>query len=230
MIGMVITMYDEFDIVAQTINNCKSHEAIIVVIHSDNQSSDENLEYIKKNSIYILVSDLSKEFNKVELGSASVCRNYNIGFKKLYEVGNNFDFIIGITGDTLIKDLSKIMNITASNHIGYVLQAVGQTFHDKIDNPYIGQLTRRETDEITDIMPQFFVFQGKFAYDNKLFTEIVNINKYTSEENFGNEIVRTLGYLFKEKIKRIHTNPNVYDYHEGIELQVRGIGHTRVNL
>ncbi len=229
MIGIVITMYDEADIVVKTINNCKSHDTTIVVVHSDNQVADENLEFIKRNSNYILLPNLAKELTRDEIGSAAICRNYNVGFKALYETKDNFDFVIGLTGDTLIKDLNKIIFITTSGYLGYVLQAKGQPFYDRNDSPGIDKPSRMQTDECTDIMPQFFIFEGRFANHNKLFTEIVNANPYTSEENLGNEIVRILGSWFKEKIKRIHTNPNVYDYHEGVEFQLKGLGHTRKN-
>ena len=227
MIGIVITMYDEFDVVVQTINNCKSHDTTIIVVHSDNDITDENLEYIKANSIYILLTNLAKEVNKYELASEVMARNYNIGFKRLYETCDNLDIIIGITGDTLIADLSKIINIVTPDYVGYVLQAKGEPFYDKNDRPGIDQPSRRQTDDVNDIMPQFFVFDGKFGYDNKLFTEIVNTNRYTSEENLGNEIERVLGDKFKEKVKRMHSNSYVYDYHEGVELQLKGLGHTR---
>jgi len=227
MIGIVITMYDESDVVAQTINNCSSHDTIIIVVHSDNQIADKNLEYVMRNSIYIPMSNLGKELSIHEIASAAICRNYNVGFKKLYKVYNDYDIVIGINGDTLITDLNKIINLASSGYIGYVLQAKGQGFYDRNDKPGIDLPSRVQTEEVADIMPQFFIFNGKFAYDNKLFTEIFNVNRYTSEENLGNEIIRVLGSQFKEKIKRIHNNPNVYDYHEGIELQVKGLGHTR---
>jgi len=226
MIGIVITMYDESDVAAQTIKNCKTHCATIVVVHSDNQCSDDDLEYIKNNSIYIPVSNLGKELNVHEIASAAICRNYNIGFKKLYESGD-FDIVIGINADTLITNLDKIIRLVSSRYIGYVLQAKGQRFYDRNDRPGIDSPSRVQTEEVADIMPQFFIFNGEFACSNKLFTEIVNVNHYTSEENLGNEILRVLKEPLKEKIKRIHTNPNVYDYHEGIELQVKGLGHTR---
>jgi len=227
MIGIVITMYDESDVVAQSIMNCSTHNTTIVVVHSDNLVKDGNLEYIKENSIYVSVSNLGKELNVHEIASAAICRNYNIGFNKLYDECDNCDIIIGINGDTLIKDLDKVINIVSSGYLGYVLQAKGQPFYDKNDRPGIDAPSRIQTDDIADIMPQFFMFNGKFAYENKLFTKIVNGNKYTSEENLGNEILRVLGSQFKEKIKRIHENPNVYNYHEGIDMQVKGLGHTR---
>jgi hypothetical protein len=232
MIGIVITMYDESDIVVQTIKNCSnSHQyAKFVVVHSFNGIEDENLEFIKRNTVYIPMSNLAKELTRDEIGSAAICRNYNAGFKRLYEIGVEYDLVIGMTGDTLIKDLSRIIAITSPDHIGYVLQAKGQPFYDRNDRPGIDQPSRWQSEEVNDIMPQFFVFNGRFAYDNKLFTEIFNVNRFTSEENLGNEIVRAVGDQFKQMVKRIHENPNVYDYHDGIEFQLKGLGHTRKNL
>ena len=225
MVGIVITMYDEADIVARTIRNCP--DAVFVVVHSDNGERSKDLQYIKQNSTYIEQSNLGKTLTTDEIGSAAICRNYNIGFKMLYYIcKNQCDFVIGMTGDTLITDLNKILSI-ADGHLGYVLQAKGQPFYDKDDRPGIDAPSRMQTEDITDIMPQFFMFDGAFAYRNRLFTQIVNRNKYTSEENLGDEIVRAVSNRFKDVIRRIHTNPNVYDYHEGIEFQLKGLGHTR---
>lgn len=223
MTGIVITMYDEADIVARTIRNCPDAE--FVVVHSDNGVQSEDLQYVKQNSTYILQSNLGKELTTDEIGSAAICRNYNIGFKMLYYVcKDQCEFVIGMTGDTLITDLNKVVSI-ADGHLGYVLQAKGQPFYSRHDRPGIDKPSRMQTDEVNDIMPQFFMFDGKFAYKNRLFTEIVNTNRYTSEENLGNEIMRVLNDM--SKIRRIHANPNVYDYHEGIEFQLKGLGHTR---
>lgn len=222
MIGIVISMYDEADIVAKTIKTCESYDTVIVVVHSDNEEKGDDLEYIKNNSIYVRLPNLGKTLSVYEIASAAICRNYNVGFKILYEVGNGYDLVIGMTGDTMITDLGKIIAITESGYLGYVLQAKGQAFWARNDNPEIGPPSRIQTGEVTDIMPQFFIFDGCFAYDCRLFTEIVNSNRYTSEENLGNEIAG-----FYDKIKRIHTNPDVYDYHEGVEFQLKGLGHTR---
>jgi hypothetical protein len=132
-----------------------------------------------------------------------------------------------MTGDTLITDFGKILNIADNDYLGYVLQAKGQYFYDRNDRPGIDNPSRYEGDGVDDIMPQFFMFNGKLAYAGKLFTMIENLNPFTSEEGLGNEIMRVAD---RSRIKRIHTNPNVYDYHEGIEFQTMGLGHTRRNL
>lgn len=227
MIGIVVTMYDEADIVASTIRNCRSHFTEIIVVHSDNEVQSYDLEFVKKNSVYIPLPNLGKELNGHEIAAAAICRNYNVGFKRLYEFGNKFEIIIGMTGDTLITNLDRIMALFSSGHLGYVLQAKGQGFYDRNDRPGIDPPSRIQSEEVTDIMPQFFAFDGYFCYAHKLFTEIVNANPYTSEENLGNEIAKVLGYQFRDRIKRIHNRPNVYDYHDGVEFQLKGLGHTR---
>lgn len=227
MIGIVITMYDEADIVARTIRTCKPQFAEFVVVHSDNEVQSPDLDYIKQNAVYIPLPNLGKQLSTHEIAAAAICRNYNTGFSRLYEMGNRFEGIIGMTGDTLISDLRKVIAMTSSGYLGYVLQAKGQGFYDRNDRPGIDSPSRVQTEEVNDFMPQFFMFDGYFCYVNKLFTRIVNANPYTSEENLGNEVERVLGEEFRKKVKRIHTRPNVYDYHEGIEFQLKGLGHTR---
>jgi hypothetical protein len=225
MIGIVITMYDEADIVVNTINNCRGKDVFFVVVHSDNGERGRNIDFIKNHAEYVRLPNLGKELDVNEIGSAAICRNYNVGFNRLYQEGV-FDYVIGMTGDTLIRDLDRVLAITNTGHTGYVLQAKGQYFYAKDDVPPC-RPTRIQGPNTPDIMPQFFVFDGAFACEHRLFTRIVNANPYTSEENLGVEILRAVGDGFSEKIKRIHENPDVYDYHDGIRFQLKGLGHTR---
>lgn len=231
-IGIVVTMYDEFDVVSKTINhlNNSEHEIKIIVIHSDNKINNEILEHIKKNSSYYeLVSDLSTEYDKFELPSAVVCRNYSIGFTELYQIGQ-FDYVIGITADTLIYDINKLLSVIDNTKYGFVLQAIGQNFHSSTDDPKNGVGGNRyQHDKITDIMPQLFIFRGDIASEYKLFSDIKNSNKFTSEQNLGDSIINHVSH-FHDNIKRLHNKPNVYDFNEGVILQIKGLGHTRISL
>jgi len=229
-IGIVITMYDEFDVLKESIINAEKsfHEITWVVVHSDNEKTDENLEYIKQNTKYIKLPNLKDTVDKFELPSASVVRNYNAGFTELYSHNIDFDFVIGATADTFIINLDEILSVT-SYYDAYVLQAIGQFFYNKTDNPAQGSsATRFQSQDTTDIMPQFFMIKGRVAVEQKLFTSIKNLNKFTSEENLGNELLRGLPQ-FRERVKRLHDNANVYDYFTGMILQVKGLGHTRAN-
>lgn len=230
-IGIVITMYDEFDVVRETIVNAEKslHDITWVVVHSDNGGTDENLDFIKHNTEYIVLESLGGTLDKYELPSASVVRNYNVGFEKLYSYGIDYDIVIGMTADSLITNLDHLLSVV-SYYDGYVLQAIGQNFHARTDDPKNGiEGHRHQSDNTTDIMPQFFMIKGRVAIANKLFTCIENLNRFTSEENLGNELLRAVPQ-FRERILRLHNNANVYDYHAGIALQVKGLGHTRVNL
>ena len=228
-IGIVITMYDEFDVVKSSLTNIKNstNKFNVVLIHSDNNKESETLNFIKENvNYYELVSDLSNTFDNFELPSAAMCRNYNLGFNKLYELGE-YDLIIGITADTLILDIDNLINSLDRNYNGYVLQAIGQNFHSETDNPKIAIAGNRYQDEnITDIMPQLFIFDGVIANKCKLFTNIINKNKYTSEQNLGDCVCKCVPE-FKKHVKRLHNNSNVYDFNLGVKLQIKGLGHTR---
>lgn len=231
-IGLVITMYDEFDVVKQSLINIKKsiNDFKIVVIHSDNGLDNEDLNFIKNNiTYYELVSDLSKTLDKFELPSCVICRNYSIGFTKLYDI-DSYDLIIGITADTLINDIDTLINSLENEYYGYVLQAIGQNFHSEYDNPKIGiSGSRYQHENITDIMPQLFIFKGIIAKNCNLFSNIENKNKYTSEQNLGDDILKCVPE-FKKFIKRLHNNRDVYNFNLGVNLQVKGLGHTRNNL
>lgn len=228
-IGIVITMYDEVDIVKQTLDNIKksAHQTTSVIVHSNNNETSDTLGYISSNYHYILLENLASNLDRYRLPSASICRNYNEGFSYLYKLGT-YDYIIGITGDTLIEDLDEFLTVINDKSWGYVLQAVGQFFVKSTSNVEQNKWEwRYQSNLTTDIMPQLFLFDGKLACDNFLFTKIINSNLFTSEENLGNEVLRVIPN-FHEKVQRLHKNPCVYDFFTGVKLQVKGIGHTRI--
>jgi hypothetical protein len=230
-IGMVITMYDECDVVLESIKNMKNskHNTTVILIHSDNKETRSLLnEVIEIVDSYKVLPNLSGLYDKFELPSAVVCRNYSVGFTELFEFDKYYDFVIGITADTLIIDLDKLLDgLSKTSYNGYVLQAIGQSFHDKNDDPKNGKSGGRyQHENITDIMPQFFMFKGDLVKKCKMFTNIENVNTFTSEQCLGDEISKHINN-FKSDIKRINKTNYAYSYDNGIKLQVKGLGHTR---
>jgi hypothetical protein len=220
-IGFVITMYNEYWTVLQSINNLKKTKNNIkcVVIHSSDDTTNNYLEQIKSNSdFYQALPNLGGSVHKDDLPSISLCRNYSAGFTKLYEL-DDFDFVIGLTGDTLILNVDDLISKVKLNKIGNVLQAKGSFFWQSNEKSELGhRATRFQGFDCTDIQPQLFIFDGEFAKDNKLFTNIEITNYRTSEQCLGDEINKHITN-YKESICRLHENINVYDFHHGAMLQ-----------
>ena len=60
-----------------------------------------------------------------------------------------------------------------------------------------------------------------------MFTNIENTNRFTSEQCLGDEVTKHINN-FKTNIKRINKSNYAYSYDEGIKLQIKGLGHTRL--
>lgn len=231
-IGIVITMYDECDVVLESIKNIRlsNHNVTIVLIHSDNKENRNILDNVKGLvDYYTLLPNLESTCDKFELPASVVCRNYSNGFSVLYDLKNSYDLVIGMTADTLITDLNLLIHdLTKTNHMGFVLQAIGQNFNNFDSDPKNGKVGGRfQYENTTDIMPQFFTFNGDVFKKFKMFTNIENTNRFTSEQCLGDEVTKHIDD-FKINIKRINKSNYAYSYDEGIKLQVKGLGHTRL--
>ena len=241
-LGVVITMYDESDVVLQSIKNLKNtyNNVTIVVVHSDNNGNNNSIhEIIIRADQYFKLEDLSSGSNQYTIASKAMTRNYSTGFVALKKSGK-FDIVMGITGDTLINtpyNLQKYYNTVINNKQlgGYVLRAIGQNFHSHDSDPENGKEGGRpQTYDNCDIMPQFFIFDGKLL-DNNLFCDIKITNKYTSEQCLGDNILEIMNKLGNKKFTdhiTILNKPHNYAYgfNDGILLQTKGLGHTRKNL
>ena len=87
-VGVIITMYDESSIVIHTVRQIKNNfkDSEIVLVHSDNNETSITLDKIKGlSSEYIKLPDMSDEI-LLENVNPIILRNFNTGFKKLYEL------------------------------------------------------------------------------------------------------------------------------------------------
>ena len=223
-LGLIITMYDEIDIVLQTMENVRKvfPDSIIIVVHSDAQIENENLNRIKEiSNKYILLSDLSKEYHRWQVPSRSICRNVSEGCKSLYELHIDIDCIVIITGDTLISDALNIKRrrseMIQNDWIAMVSQAIGSSFHSDDDDPPNGIREHRiQTQNTTDFMPQYILLNGEIANQTKVFSDIKITNKWTTEQCLGDEFMRILDnkiYLFKQKVGILNSNNRHYVMH-----------------
>lgn len=196
-IGFLISLYDEIDIVNQTVSTLNENNCSIIMIQSDpNDPSklfDESLV-----DIYKKLSDIAgskeeyvneRENFKIEGSSTpvrAITRNLKVGFS--YSHNLDVDWWIVILGDVLISNLVGIKKIISKmikekKFIG-VTKAIGQTFMDNDNNS-----TRIQYTNTTDFMPQFFLVKSELI-KNGLFSNFKITNRFATEQCLGDEVIR----------------------------------------
>jgi hypothetical protein len=197
-LGFIISMYDEIDIVKETITNLRKYDCKIIVIQSD----PGNKEMILDGSIcdkYEKMSDIAgnrEEYAKIieekkkgkgeMIGPIALTRNFNKGHLLIQEF--DIDYVIAITGDVKITNLigiTKIINkMNKQNKKIGGTRTIGYTMFDEF-----GKFAQFQYKDISNIMPQFFISNIKSVREG-LFCNTERTNKYTTEQCFGDEIVR----------------------------------------
>ena len=197
-IGFVISMYDEIDIVKETILNLRKHNSKIIVIQSDPGNEkmvlDESLceKYEKMPDIaggreeYAKVIEEKKEGMGEMIGPIALTRNFNRGFTLIRDF--DVDYVVAITGDTKITNLNGISKIIEkmkrSKKIIGGTRSIGYIMYDEF-----GKFTQFQHRNITNIMPQFVIVNID-SVRKGLFCNTIRTNKYTTEQCFGDEIAR----------------------------------------
>tara|TARA_B110000438_G_scaffold143136_1_gene138033 strand:+ start:4106 stop:4873 length:768 start_codon:yes stop_codon:yes gene_type:complete len=196
-IGFIISMYDEIDIVKNTVNILKQNDCPIIVIQSDPQQLQKLLEP-NQVDFYQKLSDLAgskdeylEERNDKNSKAATtpvkaITRNFKFGFNssKSFDI----DWWVVILGDVSISNIKGIKQIIQEmiqkkKLIG-ITRAVGQIFKDNSN-----RLTRIQKDNTTDFMPQFLIVNS-YLISKGLFSTIPITNPYTSEQCLGDEVSR----------------------------------------
>jgi len=237
MIGLAITMYDEHNLVAQSISNiikAFGEQAIIVVAHSDDKCYTHDLEFIKSNvSAYILLPDLGLLYHHYIVPARAMTRNQSRAFSKLYELSEEYDYLVGFNGDTLLTDATnfqrRFRDMKSGGWLAMVSQAIGQTFQSAdstLETALSGETTTRYQHEMTtDFIPNLFILDGPWAVSNKLFSDIELVNEFSAEHCFGNELAKQFKSEedFHKKVRRLNFfNPsNCYSYSDGVIYNAR---------
>jgi hypothetical protein len=216
-LGFVISMYDEIDTVKSTLINLKKLDCVTIVIQSDPGEEklilDSNLcdKYEMMSDLagnrqnYEKIIEEKKEGKGEIIGPIALTRNFNRGFSLIKDF--ELDYIIALTGDTKITSLKGISNIVKNmkkhnKRVGGT-RTIGFTQYDEL-----GNYTRFQHREIMDIMPQFFIVNSKDV-KNGLFSNTKRTNKFTTEQCFGDEIIR---YCKENNLKFIDEFYRICDY------------------
>lgn len=216
----LITMYNEFNTVQTSIDLIKKvfKDSMIFVVQSDDSSG----RHLTDVDFFMVLENLSKTIKPTKLAAHAITRNYSILFKTAYETHQDFEFFVGLTGDTLVTDPLNFLRLydkmIVNQKILCCSQAIGQNFHSVDSDPENGRCGGRiQYDGISDFMPQFFMVRG-VAF-TRMFSDIKITNEYTSEQCLGDEFMKHVPGNFKDSAYIISTN--AYDYSDGIAYQVR---------
>lgn len=215
-VAFCITMYDESDTVQQNIdiirNNNEDDVTIIV-------QSDSGLQVTSMDSFYIL-PNLGNIIDKYKVAANAVTRNYSCAFNEIYNYHNDIDYIVALTGDTLISDIGCFdklyKQMISENKIACVSQAINQDFHAHDSKPPEICGGRLQHDGISDFMPQFFMIDGSFAYDTKVFSTINITNEYCSEQCLGDELMNHVTGTFRDYVLVMSKSAYGYESNDSI--------------
>lgn len=213
-LGFVISMYDEIDVVKETLLNLRKLGCSTVVIQSDPGDKQFVLDSTLCDEYEIMpdVSGSRQNYEKIVkektegkgemIGPIALTRNFNRAFilMKNFDV----DYIVAITGDTKITNLNGISKIIKKMKMQKKIVAgtrtIGYTQYDET-----GKFARFQHKNIADIMPQFFIAEID-SVRSGLFCDTKRTNKYTTEQCFGDEIIRFCkekNFQFLKKFYRI---------------------------
>jgi hypothetical protein len=196
-IGFLISVYDEIEIVNQTVATLNENNCSTIIIQSDPNDPSKLFESSLVD-IYKKLSDVAgskeqyvNERENFEIEGSStpvkaITRNLKVGFS--YSQSFHVDWWVVILGDVLISNLigikKIILKMTAEKKSIGITKAVGQTFMDNNNNP-----TRIQYLDTTDFMPQFFLVKSDLI-KNGLFSNFKITNPFATEQCLGDEVSR----------------------------------------
>jgi hypothetical protein len=236
-LGLIISFYDEHNIVLESLKNIKKicENVTFIAVHTNDNVDSEALREIKQQSnFYFSLDDLSKIYDRNSYQARTISRNFSYGFSKIYQLVDNVDIICACTGDTLIYDANFIkktyFEFLNKNKKAAIAQAIGQNFHAASDNLIDKKESRYQDINTTDMMPQLFLLDGKFAFNTKCFSNIEVTNVWTSEQCLGDELKsqfeNNTDKSFHDNIIRLNEEElfNAYSFKDGVVYHAKNNG------
>ena len=195
-IAVLITMYDEDDVVNFNLSRVAYRSKDIYICRSTNKRKEpfgdlELPEDFNKNNL-ITLPNLGNKFNHYELPARAVCRNYSALFTAVKD-REDIDWVVAITGDTKLYHLMGVMNmigimkdldcdLAVNKAIGQHMHSADKTIEELEDGKHGG---RRQTMEMADMMPQLFIVRHREIQRRELFCNIRITNRWCSEQCLG---------------------------------------------
>lgn len=212
-LALVVSMFDEVASMTHTLQRMGHRFQRIEVVQSQETPYSVLQEALTAHGagIYTLLPNLDTRTSeqraanaeRFDIGARSMARNFSAGFAHLLPYQQDLEYVVGITGDTLLLHpygLWDIIKNMEGADIG-VSRAIGQNFHratltpeqmaDKND-PKGGRL---QDDTLKDFMPQLFI--ARTALIPRL-VEIAVTNPWCFEQCLGDAIGDATEYVFSD--------------------------------
>lgn len=196
-LGLLVTMHDEVEQVAETISRLKPRLSRVLLVRSGIESVPE--DWKQHLDYHTLLPDLSPDLSRWELHAASIARNYSWLFRKAAKY-SEVDWWVAITGDTvLLHEYGLERAIRDAIDKGCALaccRALKQDFHASsltLEDLQAGKGGgRKQTTDLADFMPQLFMVSGRAVIEGA-FHEIPVTNRWCSEQCLGDAFVGWAG-------------------------------------
>jgi len=199
-LGLLCSMYDEIDTVSQTLLRTEKEWHYIHICQSGTLGTKQLLSQFhpRPGRIYSTFPNLADEYSQWELPAQALCRNYSHLFRSTQ--GLELDYVIAITGDTMLLYMHGIYDIIEKmkeKNLGLgVSKAIGADFHSKdltLEDLEQGKGGGRKQEYVPDHQPQFYVVNHGLVREEGMYCDINVINRWTSEEDLGYESVKIWG-------------------------------------
>ena len=196
-IAVVITMYNEVDVVNFNLSRLDHHAKDIYICRSTNKRTKQfdDLEVpdrLKDDQHLFTRPNLGGRTNQYELPAKSVTRNYSELFSAIRH-RSDIDWVVAATGDTQLWHLMGVRNVIAMmQDLDFDVacnKAIGQHMHSA--DKTLAQIEagehggRRQTLEVADMMPQLFIVRHREVQKRGLFCNIEITNKWCTEQCLG---------------------------------------------
>jgi hypothetical protein len=184
-IGIIISMYEEYDIAMENIQTIKKNNFPIILIQSKPKNPDKIIDSTKVDyyKIFLDITGTGNLFtgDAAKTISHPLGRNLGHGFKtaKSFDV----DWWIVILGDVKITNFNGIKKIinkmkSKSKTLG-ITREIGLVFNDKFNKP--GKIEKSNSH---NFIPTFFIIDAKLV-EKGIFQDIKIVNPFTMEECMG---------------------------------------------
>jgi len=193
-IGVIISMYDEYDNVIKNIQNINKNSFPIIVVQSEPKDSDKIIDSNLVN-YYKKFPDIMETGNIfTDDATKAICHPLSRNLSHAFKTANSFDvnWWIVLFGDVELynfKGIIKIINkMNSQNKSLGITREVGLTFTNKF-----GKLGKVEKSNTQNFVPTFFIINSKLIKKG-IFQDIEVTNPFAMEECMGDAATK----FFKE--------------------------------
>ncbi len=209
--GLVITMYDEVETVGKTLQLTGAEFERVVVVQSNLSSYEGLADQITehKNGEYVRLPNLDTRTAEDKANTSerfdfivkALVRNFSEGFKRCEE--HDLDYVVAITGDTMLLHLHGIADIIKAMGDTPVAcsRAMGQRFHkaewsrEDIADPGCPKKGRLQDESVKDFMPHMFIVTGDMI---PRLSNIEVTNRWCLEQCIGDAIGDADQFVFSK--------------------------------